>query len=239
MLLSLSVSQLIKSCRGNPSNHWTHRKCACICVCVGVGWLCIYGQRSDVSHSTVMGGERLQWHTAGILWHRKTPPGSLFPCFCCLSLSLCHPVFSPLPLHYSFQRFFLSCPSHFCTHQLILSLQSTNWCHVPRPISFTFSILSFLCQPTFLIRCPFLPPPPICPVHNLLSTARRQWFSATRCECLMTTPMSFYKPPLLSASPRIFFLFSFLYFFLPLSFQPTTFTSSLLLYLLARSHPAV
>lgn len=103
--------------------------------------VCVSGSRhSDNSHGAMMRGERLQWHTAGILWHHGTPPG-------CLSLLFAAPLFlsvttSSLP----FPALQLSLPH--CTRRPTLSLPVFLF-DISEPSLIPFHCLSFAVSPKF------------------------------------------------------------------------------------------
>lgn len=123
--------------------------------------VCVSGSRhSDNSHGAMMRGERLQWHTAGILWHHGTPPG-------CLSLLFAAPLFhsvttSSLPfpaLQLSYILFLTAHagpPSHSLSSCLISRSQVSFRFTVclllscPNSLLTSYSFFSFLCFFQFL-----------------------------------------------------------------------------------------
>lgn len=276
----LSAPKLIKTRRGDPSNQWT-------CCKLGGGLyrcVCVSGSRhSDNSHGAMMRGERLQWHTAGILWHRSTPPG-------CLSLLFAAPLFHsvttsslPFPALQLSSILFLTAhagpPSHSLssclmsrsqvsfrfTVCLLLScpnslLTSYSFSTIPPPSCFSacsfFSFLCFfsnssplpwltekvLCLPTTSPSRPPTHPIPSTPAMSVIPSLLLRGIRALQCTVWMPNEShAFYKP---QPSPISVLPLSssFLPSFLPLFYPSSTlhsFTDSLLLYLLARSHPAV
>ena len=191
-----------------------------------------------------MSGERLQWHTAGILWHRSTPPGcfflSPFPAFqlsAVLSLlPISPPPHSSLPSHspspglmsqnWSLLLFLLlSCPSSFLT----LHCFSTQFsAHLLTLLPFYYS------SPSLLFSLP-LPDP----LSTSVILSSLLWcIGALQCTVWMSNESYvFYKPqpsPISILYPSSAFLSSFLPLYLP-----STFAYSLFLYLLARSHATV
>lgn len=108
--------------------------------------VCVSGSRhSDNSHGAMMRGERLQWHTAGILWHRGTPPG-------CLSLLFAAPLFHsvttsslPFPALQLSSILFLTAHAGPPSHSLSSCLMSRS------QVSFRFTVCLLLSCPNSLL----------------------------------------------------------------------------------------
>lgn len=180
----LSAPKLIKTRRGDPSNQWT-------CCKLGGGLyrcVCVSGSRhSDNSHGAMMRGERLQWHTAGILWHHGTPPG-------CLSLLFAAPLFhsvttSSLPfpaLQLSFILFLTAHTAHPLTpclpvwylgaksHSVSLSvfcclariLSSPHTAFFPFSVFSNSSALPWLTEKVLCLPTTYPSRPPTHPIHT-------------------------------------------------------------------------
>lgn len=163
--------------------------------------VCVSGSRhSDNSHGAMMRGERLQWHTAGILWHHGTPPG-------CLSLLFAAPLFhsvttSSLPfpaLQLSYILFLTAHagpPSHSLSSCLISRSQVSFRFTVclllscPNSLLTSYSFFSFLCFFQFLSPplahrkgslAPHHPPIPSTPARSVIPSLFLRGIRALQC----------------------------------------------------------